>query len=45
MPTIRVQAYFVIYDPSFPLGFAFVFPYLDDWIILAPVSDTLVQVT
>ena len=43
MPTYRIPQYFVIFDAQFPLGFAFLFPYLDDWLLLAPFSHQLLQ--
>ena len=27
MPTVYIRNYFVIFDPGFPLNFAFLFPY------------------
>jgi hypothetical protein len=38
MPTYRIPHYFVIFHEQFPLGFAFLFPFLDDWLLLAPFS-------
>ena len=29
MPTVFIHCYFVIFDPGFPLDFAFLFPYQD----------------
>jgi hypothetical protein len=43
MPTYRIPHYFVIFDTQFPLGFAFLFPFLDDWLLLAPFSHQLLQ--
>jgi hypothetical protein len=43
MPTYRIPQYFVIFDAQFPLGFAFLFPFLDDWLLLAPFSHQLLQ--
>jgi hypothetical protein len=43
MPLVRVANYLVIFDPSFPLGFAFLFPYLDDWFLLSPFAHNLLQ--
>jgi hypothetical protein len=43
MPTYRIQQYFVIFNAQFPLGFAFLFPFLDDWLLLAPFSHQLLQ--
>ena len=34
MPTVYIHNYFVIFDPGFPLDFAFLFPYHDDWVIV-----------
>ena len=41
MPTIFIRHYFVIFDPGFPLEFAFLFPYNDDWVILVPQGHQL----
>jgi hypothetical protein len=41
MPTYRIPHYFVIFDAQFPLGFVFLFPFLDDWLLLAPFSHQL----
>ena len=41
MPTIFIRHYFVIFDPGFPLDFAFLFPYNDDWVILVPQGHQL----
>jgi hypothetical protein len=43
MPTYCIPQYFVIFDTQFPLGFAFLFPFLDDWLLLAPFSHQLLQ--
>jgi hypothetical protein len=43
MPTYRIPHYFVIFHEQFPLGFAFLFPFLDDWLLLAPFSHQLLQ--
>jgi hypothetical protein len=43
MPTILIGNYLVIFNHSFPLRFAFLFPYLDNWILLAPFSHQLLQ--
>jgi hypothetical protein len=43
MPTYRIPHYFVIFDEQFPLGFAFLFPFLDDWLLLAPFSHQLLH--
>jgi hypothetical protein len=43
MPTYRIPQYFVIFDTQFPLGFAFLFPFLDDWLLLAPFSHQLLH--
>jgi hypothetical protein len=43
MPTYRIPQYFVIFDTQFPLGFTFLFPFLDDWLLLAPFSHQLLQ--
>ena len=40
-PVIQVNHYFVIFDPSLPLRFAFLFPYRDDWILLIPQGHQL----
>jgi hypothetical protein len=42
MPTYRIPQYFVIFDAQFPLGFAFLFPFLDDWLLLAPFQSSTV---
>ena len=41
MPTVFIHVYFVIFDPGFPLEFAFLFPYHDDWVILIPQGHQL----
>ena len=41
MPTVYVHNYLVIFDPGFPLDFAFLFPYHDDWVILIPQGHQL----
>ena len=41
MPLVFVRNYFVIFDPGFPLEFAFLFPYRDDWVILVPQGHQL----
>jgi hypothetical protein len=38
MPMYHIPQYFVIFDAQFPLGFALLFPFLDDWLLLAPFS-------
>jgi hypothetical protein len=43
MPMYCIPQYFVIFDAQFPLGFAFLFPYLDDWLLLTPFSHQLLQ--
>jgi hypothetical protein len=43
MPTYQIPHYFVIFHEQFPLGFAFLFPFLDDWLLLAPFSHQLLQ--
>jgi hypothetical protein len=43
MPTYRIPHYFVIFHEQFPLGFAFLFPFLDDWLLLAPFSHQVLQ--
>jgi hypothetical protein len=43
MPTYRIPQYFVIFDAQFPLGFAFLFPFLDNWLLLAPFSHQLLH--
>jgi hypothetical protein len=43
MPTYRIPQYFVIFDVQFPLGFTFLFPFLDNWLLLAPFSHQLLQ--
>ena len=40
-PVIQVTHYFVIFAPDYPLGFAFLFPYHDDWILLVPQGHQL----
>ena len=40
MPTVYIHNYFVIFDPGFPLNFAFLFPYNDNWVILIPQGVT-----
>jgi hypothetical protein len=45
MPTvINVLLYLVIVNPALPLGYAYLFPYLDDYILLIPRADPLRQV-
>ena len=41
MPVVYICNYFVIFDPGFPLEFAFLFPYHDDWVILVPQGHQL----
>ena len=41
MPTVFIHNYFVIFDPGFPLDFAFLFPYHDNWVILIPQGHQL----
>ena len=41
MPTVYIRNYFVIFDPGFPLDFAFLFHYNDDWVILIPQGHQL----
>jgi hypothetical protein len=43
MPLVCIANYLVIFDPLFPLGFAFLFPYLDDWFLLTPFAHNLLQ--
>jgi hypothetical protein len=43
MPMYCIPAYLVIFGPSFPLGFAFLFPFLDDWLVLVPFSHQWLQ--
>jgi hypothetical protein len=43
MPTYHIPQYFVIFDAQFPLGFAFLFPFFDNWLLLAPFSHQLLQ--
>ena len=40
-PVVQVTHYFIIFDPTYPLGFAFLFPYRDDWILLIPQGHQL----
>ena len=40
-PVVQVNHYFVIFDPSLPLGFAFLFSYCDDRILLIPQGHQL----
>ena len=40
-PVVQVTHYFVIFAPDFPLEFAFLFPYHDDWILLIPQGHQL----
>jgi hypothetical protein len=45
MPTvINVLLYYVIVDSSFPLNYAYLFPYLDDYILLIPCREGLRQI-
>ena len=41
MPTVYIRNYFVIFAPDYPLGFAFLFLYHDDWILLVPQGHQL----
>ena len=41
MPTVFIRNYFVIFNPGFPLDFAFLFPYHNDWVILIPQGHQL----
>ena len=41
MPITYIRRYFVIFDPGFPLEFAFLFPLNDDWVILIPQGHQL----
>ena len=40
-PIVQVTHYFVIFDPIYALGFAFLVPYWDDWILLIPQGHQL----
>ena len=40
-PVVQVTRYFVIFSSDYPLGFAFLFPYHDDWILLIPQGHQL----
>jgi hypothetical protein len=45
MPTvINILLYYMIVDSSFPLNYAYLFPYLDDYILLIPRSEGLHQI-
>ena len=45
MPTVvNVLIYFIIVDPAFPLNHAYLFPYLDDYILLVPRAESIVQI-
>ena len=41
MPMVFICNHFVIFNPGFPLEFAFLFPYHDDWVILIPQGHQL----
>ena len=41
MSTVFMHNYFVVFDPGFPLEFAFLFPYHDDWVVLIPQGHQL----
>ena len=42
MPTtVFIRTYLVIFDPGFPLEFAFLFPYNHNWVILIPQGHQL----
>ena len=41
MPIVYIRNYLVIFDPGFPLEFAFLFPLNDDWVILIPQGHQL----
>jgi hypothetical protein len=42
MPTYRIPQYFVIFDAQFPLGFAFLFPFLDDSVVTCTLQSSVV---
>ena len=42
-PIVQVMHYFVIFNPVYPLGFTFLFPYCDNWILLVPQDHQLLM--
>jgi hypothetical protein len=39
MPTTLVRYYFILFDDAYPIGFVFLFPVQDDWLVFVPIDD------